>query len=140
MRKGISPVIATVLLIAISIISAIGVWYWAAQLVDKPTGVETEGQVFTVTNCEIHLGNPENATLTVRNTGGLMITDSSVSVYENGDHATDINFTKAPDGVLEPDEVALIDVEHVGEGFEEEVEYTVIDPGSPIRRFRCSTE
>ena len=43
MRKGVSPVVATVLLIAIAVISAVAVWYWVAPLTSaQPTPATTE--------------------------------------------------------------------------------------------------
>ncbi|MFW5902626.1 MAG: archaellin/type IV pilin N-terminal domain-containing protein [archaeon] len=64
MRKGISPVIAVVLLIAISVIAAVGVWYWVAGLADKPAGADYTQTAFSVQECSI-----DNGEVLARNTG-----------------------------------------------------------------------
>lgn len=137
MDKGVSQVISTIILILISVVAAIGVWYWAVQLADKPVRMEEEQARFTVQECEIG-GDNEYATLTVRNTGTLLIDSSSVTV-ENRDGAevTYIDFTQAKHGVLEPEEVAFIEIEHSDGKFEEGGEYTVADEEFPLRKFIC---
>ncbi len=61
--KGISPVVATVLLIAIAVIAAIALWFWIGGLTSKPSLPAQQKVSLSVESC-----NGSHAT--VRNTGG----------------------------------------------------------------------
>jgi len=70
MDKGISPVIAVVLLIAISMVASIAVWYWMADVGAKPEGIEREEMEVRVEDCD-----SEYDQIKLRNTGGVPVTD-----------------------------------------------------------------
>ncbi len=73
--KGVSPVVATVLLIAIAVVAAIGVWFWVAGLQNKPaTPAETkmlqlEACIRGNTTTTLVLRNPTAYQLTVPASG-----------------------------------------------------------------------
>ena len=50
MKKGISPVVAVVLLIAIAVIAAVGVWYWVGSYTGQPN-VTTNVKTMTIQDC-----------------------------------------------------------------------------------------
>jgi flagellin-like protein len=50
--KGVSPVVATVLLIAIAVIAAVGVWYWSANYLNKPVD-EPVSRTLLVQSCNL---------------------------------------------------------------------------------------
>lgn len=68
MRKGVSPVVAIVLLIAIAVISAVAVWSWIGPLTSKPpTGATTQYSV-AILSCY-----PATDTIDIQNSGGVKI-------------------------------------------------------------------
>jgi hypothetical protein len=64
-RSGISPVVATVILVAISIVIAIAVAFWATGLV----GIFTRFEKLEITSAYQDTNNPNNIIVRVRNTG-----------------------------------------------------------------------
>ncbi len=137
MKKGISPVIAVVLLIAIAVIAAVGVWYWAAGLADKPPGAETAQTAFTVGECNLNEAEtPSNASARIVNTGGVNIgSDRMVTVYSEGEHRGNISF----DLGLEAGEEAYVDLVSTDEDhFTSGTQYTVVDGDFPDITFHCN--
>ena len=76
MRKGVSPVVAIVMLIAISVISAVAVWYWINPMTGKPATAETTQKTITVEECYSQSG-----TLRVRNSGGYTLVNQTFEIY-----------------------------------------------------------
>ena len=68
MRKGVSPVVATVLLIAIAVISAVAVWYWVSPLTSPSATPSTTQYGFVVTGTYKPAGNCTS--LDLKNSGG----------------------------------------------------------------------
>jgi len=64
-RSGISPVVATVILVAIAIVIAIAVAFWATGLV----GIFTRFEKLEITSAYQDPDNPDNIIVRVRNTG-----------------------------------------------------------------------
>ena len=65
MKKGISPVVAVVLLIAIAVIAAVGVWYWVGAYTGEPN-VTTDVKTFTISQCNgthVYIQNTGSTTL-----------------------------------------------------------------------------
>jgi flagellin-like protein len=74
MKKGVSPVVATVLLIAIAVISAVAVWYWVAPLTSsQPTGSTTQYGMTVPVAYSNSTTIPNCTTLDIKNTGGATI-------------------------------------------------------------------
>jgi len=85
-KSGISPVVATVILVAIAIVIAIAVAFWATGLV----GVFTRFEKIEVTAAYYDL-NQEGVVLVVKNTGSA---DASIDdVYVNGRPSSIAGFT-----------------------------------------------
>ncbi len=74
MKKGISPVVAVVLLIAIAVIAAVGVWYWVGAYTGQPN-VTTSVKTFTVQKC--------NGTHVYVQNNGQEDLDSNVNIYDS---------------------------------------------------------
>ena len=101
MKKGISPVVAVVLLIAIAVIAAVGVWYWVGAYTGKPA-VGVEQRAMSITECRTD--STTNITkVLVRNVGGMTL-NSPAAVYNAA--GTEI-------GYLDISDMASGDVEHV---------------------------
>ena len=81
MRKGVSPVVAIVLLIAIAVISAVAVWTWVGPLTSKPPMGSTTQSIVQVIAC--HPGNP--TTIDIKNTGGVKISSQSFTLISMAD-------------------------------------------------------
>ena len=78
--KGVSPVVATVLLIAIAVIAAVGVWYWVGAYTSKPATTGTDMKVIQISGCV----SGANPSVLVRNLGSSPITTSvNFSVYNS---------------------------------------------------------
>jgi len=127
MRKGISPVIAVVLLIAISVIAAVGVWYWVAELAGQPAGLDHDQMAVSVEECNAE--TTENA-LRIRNTGGVNIDDGTEAEIHPHDNATvDIG--------LNATEVAYRNLDG-GDGLDTGTEYTLLADEIPAVTFTCN--
>jgi flagellin-like protein len=73
MRKGVSPVVATVLLIAIAVISAVAVWYWVAPLTSAQATPSTSQYGFVVTAVYKNSSGSNCSTVDIKNSGGTSI-------------------------------------------------------------------
>lgn len=80
MRKGVSPVVAIVLLIAIAVISAVAVWTWVGPLTSKPPMGSTTQYSLTVLRCY-----PGTSTIDIKNTGGTRITGVTFTLINKTD-------------------------------------------------------
>jgi len=80
MRKGVSPVVAIVLLIAIAVISAVAVWTWVGPLTSKPPMGSTTQYSLTVLRC--YAGT---AVIEVKNTGGTRISGVNFTLINKSD-------------------------------------------------------
>jgi len=87
--KGVSPVVATVLLIAIAVVAAVGVWFWVAGLQNKPA-TPAETKMLQLESC---IRGTNETTLVLRNPTAyhLQIPVSGVSI-KNSDY-TDAGVT-----------------------------------------------
>jgi len=73
MRKGVSPVVATVLLIAIAVISAVAVWYWVAPLTSAQATPSTSQYGFVITSTYKNSTTGNCTTVDLKNSGGISI-------------------------------------------------------------------
>ena len=97
MRKGVSPVVAIVLLIAIAVIAAVAVWFWVSPLTGRPATAATTQKTVSIENCWV---TSTGASLLMRNSGGLTIesTDSfDVYEFDTGNVVTDCTFSPTAD-------------------------------------------
>ena len=74
MKKGISPVVAVVLLIAIAVIAAVGVWYWVGAYTGEPN-VQTSLKTYGIGQC--------NGTYAFINNNGGKALDSNAAIYSS---------------------------------------------------------
>ena len=83
MRKGVSPVVAAVLLIAIAVIAAVAVWYWVSPLTARPATTGTTQMTISVERCY------DGAELDIRNVGGIAIpAATNFTIYKLSDGST----------------------------------------------------
>jgi len=77
--KGVSPVVATVLLIAIAVISAVAVWYWVAPMTGGQPTPSTTQYGIVVTNVYTNATSGVNCvTVDIKNSGGVSIPTNTV--------------------------------------------------------------
>ena len=78
MQKGMSPVVAVVLLIAIAVVASAGVWFWVAPMMTSTQTSDVVGKYqLTITNCRVS-GN--TVTVSVRNIGTASTPASATAV------------------------------------------------------------
>ncbi len=78
-NKGVDPVVATVLLIAIAVIAAIGVWYWVGAFTGKPPTGPQQQVALSLESCN-------GSHVQVRNTGGTSAT-APADIYNSSSGA-----------------------------------------------------
>ncbi len=90
MRKGVSPVVAIVLLIAIAVISAVAVWSWVSPLTSKPPTGSTTQYSLSVLKCypDGHTNGSSINTVDIKNTGGVKISGQTFALIDTGTGAT----------------------------------------------------
>ncbi len=71
MRKGISPIVAVVLLIAIAVIAAVGLYFWVGGLATKQPTPTAPGTITATCTGSV---------LTVTNIGANSLTDATLSI------------------------------------------------------------
>jgi flagellin-like protein len=76
MRKGVSPVVAIVLLIAIAVIAAVAVWYWVSPMTSKPATADTTQKTVSIEAC---YATPNS--ITIRNAGGYTLSSQTFDLY-----------------------------------------------------------
>jgi flagellin-like protein len=74
--KGVSPVVATVLLIALAVIASVTAWFWVSSYTTKPALAETSFRGFTVVGVYKNSSNDGCNAFTIKNTGGQTITNA----------------------------------------------------------------
>ena len=74
--KGVSPVVATVLLIALAVIASVTAWFWISPYTTKPALAETSFRGFTVVGVYKNSSNDGCNAFTIKNTGGQTITNA----------------------------------------------------------------
>lgn len=83
--KGVSPVVATVLLIAIAVISAVAVWFWVSPLTTAASVPETATKAYTVTDVYTNSSNNGCNAIDLKNTGSITLTNI---IFEVRDYVT----------------------------------------------------
>ena len=125
MRKGVSPVVAMVLLIAIAVIAAIGVWYWVGAFVGKPPTGGQQKIALSIEGCN-------GSHLQIRNTGGLALTSNAIVFNSLGQQAAVINFSSFNLAVKNVSFIPL----NAGT-FSYSGTFTITDPSYPSYEFVC---
>jgi len=82
MKSGISPVVGTVLLIAIAVIGAVAVWYWSSAYVGKPVLPQVTFSSYTVVSVYKNATGDGCSSLDIRNTGGDTLNISGMYIRE----------------------------------------------------------
>ena len=77
MRKGISPIVAVVLLIAIAVIAAVGLYFWVGGLATKQPTPTTPGTITAICGGAT---SADNGILTITNIGANTLEDDAFTV------------------------------------------------------------
>ncbi len=142
MRKGISPVVAVVLLIAIAVIAAVAVWFWVSPLTAKPATAGTAQKTISVVSCTIS-GN--NANLKINNPGGLTVTEAelaSADIYEAGAATatvTDLSSVNLSTiSSISPGSQLVVTLNNSAAGLQTGTQYELRITGYPDAPFSCT--
>jgi len=83
MKKGVSPVVATVLLIAIAVISAVAVWYWVAPMTGQQATPATTNYAVQVASVYRNATNDGCCFIDLFNNGGVAIQAGTIFDIRN---------------------------------------------------------
>ena len=78
MRKGVSPVVATVLLIAIAVIAAVAVWYWVSPMTGSQPTPATSQYGYAVVNKYMNSTSTGCNRVDIKNSGGLTLPTNTI--------------------------------------------------------------
>jgi len=86
MKKGVSPVVATVLLIAIAVISAVAVWYWVAPMTGQQATPETTQKSYTLVDIYPNASSTGCNAVDIKNVGGVTLSNLYFEIrdYQTG--------------------------------------------------------
>lgn len=129
--KGISPVVSTVILIAIAVVASLSMWYWFDNYNNKPVTLPMSGAI-QITSC-----NGSHAF--VRAVGGVPSQFDADIRDANGDLEGVLNISGTPlnaSSILLVPIVSPVDSSQIitlADGL-----YTIIDSDYPQTQFSCS--
>ena len=89
--KGVSPVVATVLLIAIAVIAAVGVWFFVQNMTSKQTGSPSM-MAMGVEGCTLNASGVA-ASLTIRNLADTSLVGTTFQVFDSTSTTNVSSFT-----------------------------------------------
>ncbi len=133
MKKGISPVIAVVLLIAISVIAAVGVWYWVGSYTGKPgvSGLKKTAEIIKCNGTHVF----------VQNTGNQKL-DTTADIYNSNDQLVGyINFPGLPNGGINPGDSSWVPIYNNSDQQTEplaEGTYYLLSSNYQEKKFQCT--
>ena len=121
--KGISPVVAIVLLIAVAVIASVGVWYWVGTYVSKPV-LEPVSTAILITDC--------NTThVLVRNVGGVPV-NLDADIYNTTDKVGVLNLSGSPLNATQVNYIPIVNASNSSQIITVPVgTYRIIDPAYP---------
>jgi flagellin-like protein len=111
MNSGISPVVATVLLIAIAVIGSVTAWYWISSYTNKPAVPTTSLKGYAIVDVYKNSSKTGCDALAIKNSGGAKIENIAIYIRDystgkvagkNGSDATFpayVNITSIDPGV-----------------------------------------
>ena len=88
MRKGISPIVAVVLLIAIAVIAAVGLYFWVGGLATKQPTPSTPGVISAICSGSQHIVTISNTGASAIDATSLLNSMSTGSITTTGNGAT----------------------------------------------------
>jgi|GEM_PF-4258455 len=129
--KGLSPVIGVVLLIAISVIASVGVWYWVGSYTQKDSFVSVDYD-----NPYVVVSNFNGSSAFLRNLGRA-VADKSVLVYNDSGFL--VGWFGLNESGLEPNEAGFYDLHLLVDDLYAG-QYLVLGNGYPKTTFRLSED
>ena len=132
MKKGISPVVAVVLLIAIAVIASVGVWYWIGEFTDKPS-VAGADKSMVVTECS-------GTAVFVQNIGNDKLDGSAAFFNVNNVQIGALNFSAMAGGGIDVEDADWVDLYNMSaEAITTEIsgEYFILEGGFQQVSFNC---
>ncbi len=130
MKKGISPVVAVVLLIAIAVIAAVGVWSWIGAYTSKPN-VQTSTKSFSVKSC-----SSDYKKVLIYNNGGEIL-DGNVSLYYSNGTDTGLHLVINNLGIGDTTYVNVENASGDNVALTSGVTYQVVEEGYSAISFIC---
>jgi len=76
MKRGISPVIATTTLIAISVVTVVTTWYWVAAYTTAPASAQSSFKAYTITGVYKNASKTGCSAIDIKNNGGTTLTNT----------------------------------------------------------------
>jgi hypothetical protein len=73
MERGVSPVIATTTLIAITVVTIVTTWYWVAAYTTAPALAQSSFKAYTITNIYKNASKTGCGAIDIKNIGGTQI-------------------------------------------------------------------
>jgi len=119
--KGISPLIATLILIAITIVGGILVYH---VFFSTASSISTNGNV-QIESANIYSG-PNIMTITIKNSGSIAINNMNISVYQSGSSSSILKETNVLTAPLSPGQTFSHKYNGPNSGFISGNTYTVI--------------
>ena len=132
MKKGISPVVAVVLLIAIAVIASVGVWYWIGEFTDKPS-VAGADKSLVVIECS-------GTAVFIQNIGNDKLDGSAAFFDGNNLQIGVLNFSAMAGGGIDVDDASWVDLYNMsGDAMSTEItgEYFILESGYQQVSFNC---
>jgi flagellin-like protein len=94
-KKGISPIVAVVLLIAIAVIAAVGLYFWVTTFTSQPA---TPATPHVITASCIGAGSNKNGTLFISNSGTTTIPIGNLNAKVGTTTKSSLNAAQLPSG------------------------------------------
>ncbi len=135
MKKGISPVVAVVLLIAIAVIAAVGVWYWIGSYTGAPTAIRSSLKTITVQKCN-------GTSVYIQNIGTENLTGTAKFYDDEGTPMGTLNFSALSTKSVGPGESAWVPLYQTNSSpYTTEIasnkQYTILESGYMTTPFTC---
>ena len=125
--KGISPVVAVVLLIAIAVIAAVGVWYWVSAFTGKPPTGGQELIAISIEDC--------NGThVRTRNIGAVTV-DDAANIYNST--GTLVGFIHYNLTTLSPMGIDFVEIINTSGSLPFSGTFDIVDPDFGSYKFTC---
>lgn len=135
MKKGITPVIAVVLLISVVVAATFVVYESFATVQDRATGTELKLPISPNTvSFESCWGTPNDPNFSIRNTGSEAINVSELPVRVNTSYLDSTEYRVSPQ-IVNPQETVTLDV-NPATSFNSETEISLILQGESVS-YRC---
>lgn len=139
MKKGVSPVVAVVLLIAIAVVAAVGVWQWVNVYLSKPDvdNPATQPQL-VVENCFINGTGSGVVLATVRNIGSSKAKERADVYDTNSNLYVGYIVINSTGGLLSQSNISIKVLRFHNTSQITSGSYKILDSDYPTYQFSCA--